>query len=260
MTYIIHHIFTLSISLFIDTAFVTEYCANTMNDTEMLKSAITKTLAVIGFFVTFALLIALLVAGITKVPSAFSSLASIIETMDEYKKNYERPTKTSTVTENNDVAGDATPSNNLSQGTNTTAVNTSVAVASSTAVDVRVHTPVAYSDLRIAVLEGGVIKNGVFSSAKSFEYDAHNAIKFDVRNIGTKSSGTWVFTITLSSGRTYTSAPQAPLHPHSGVISVFGFDITDEANELIVINSTVISSSDSNSANNSATFTIPVKD
>ena len=55
-----------------------------MNETQTLKSAVVKTLAIVGFLVTIAFFVYITVEGSKRVPEGFASLASIAETINLY--------------------------------------------------------------------------------------------------------------------------------------------------------------------------------
>ena len=60
-----------------------------MNDHPNSKTALIKTLAIVGFFATLAILVWLFIQGFRFVPSAFTSLASIADSINSYRPDAE---------------------------------------------------------------------------------------------------------------------------------------------------------------------------
>ncbi len=63
-----------------------------MNETQTLKSAVVKTLAIVGFLVTIGFIIYFVILGVKKAPAGISSLASIAETINQYQPHAEELT------------------------------------------------------------------------------------------------------------------------------------------------------------------------
>ncbi len=342
-----------------------------MNETNTFLGALTKVLAIIGFLATIVLIVWLGVEGIKRAPSAFSSLASIAQSIQQY-----RPVKEITIATENSVVnstesfeiswtdvkqeGEYTVSYactpgvtvdvrdehgvlvplqctdtlsfptsvhelslsvtsrtmrftnvpitisfigeneevNLSNDINITVVNATIPVSETpvvvtpdvsdpkteeeVAVTPKPTTPVyvapipqapvitfiypqsnpnGYIDLKMKTLGSGVLKNGVLTYTAKYDRDLRNAIEFDVKNIGTKTSSTWSFTIILPDGTTYTSPTQSPLKPQEHVTFTLGFNLDEDSNSKFAeISNTVSTKNDINTKNNKSVWNIPVQD
>lgn len=118
-----------------------------------------------------------------------------------------------------------------------------------------------FTDLAVTTLGSGVLTNGIFSYTAKYDRDLKNAIKFDIKNIGTKTSAAWSFTTILPSGEVYKSPMQLPLQPFEHVEFTLGFDLAhDSKDTLVKITNTVVTSDDTNAKNNSATWFVTVQD
>jgi hypothetical protein len=119
--------------------------------------------------------------------------------------------------------------------------------------------PNGYIDLAVTTLGSGVLRNGVFIYTAKYDLDLKNAIKFDIKNIGTKTSGTWTFKTTLPGGQIFESPVQTALKPLEHVEFTLGFDLdTDE--ELVKITNKVYTTGDANAKNDSASWFVVVQD
>jgi hypothetical protein len=121
--------------------------------------------------------------------------------------------------------------------------------------------PNGFTDLAVTTLGSGVLRNGVFTFTAKYDRDLKNAIKFDIKNIGTKTSLPWSFETTLPSGQVYESAVQVALKPQEHVEFTLGFDLNvDEDEDLVKITNTVVTKNDTNSRNDSAVWFVVVQD
>jgi len=118
--------------------------------------------------------------------------------------------------------------------------------------------PNGFIDLKVATLGAGTLVNGIFVPTAQYHRDTRNAIKFDIKNIGTKTSGTWTFTTRLPSGVVYESEPQIPLKPLEHVEFTLGFGIEDEDDDSAKITTTVSTKHDTNEANNTSVWTVVI--
>ncbi len=120
--------------------------------------------------------------------------------------------------------------------------------------------PYGYTDLAVTTLGAGALVNGIFVPSAHYDRDQRNAIKFDIKNIGTKTSGTWTFTTRLPSGVIYESEPQVPLMPLEHVEFTLSFGIEDEDDGSTKVTTTVSTKNDTNSGNNTSAWTVVVAD
>ncbi len=345
-----------------------------MNETQTLKSAVVKTLAIVGFLVTIAFFVYITVEGSKRAPDGFSSLASIAETINlyrpakelsiatekivvnsaesfqiswtdfrtpgEYTFNYEcvpgvrlevrsgdgsfMPMAcTDTLTLPTDVHGlfltalsddlrftdvpltlaftNEKTKDTLKHTTKITVVNATIPVREVAQREVATTTEVAvvdtekkpaeakpetvkepvkpvvekepaakpvtppapaketYTDLNVQILGAGMLENGAFGYTKTFSTDAQNAIRFDVANLGTKTSGNWSFTTLLPTGEVYTSPVQAPLAPQAHVVFTLGFYLDMPEGDVVTFTNTLSVSGDTRTANNSASLSVVVE-
>jgi hypothetical protein len=100
------------------------------------------------------------------------------------------------------------------------------------AASVVAFTPKSYedgfTDLRALYLGVGTIENGTFVPKATFDTDDTAAFRFEVKNIGTKTSDTWTYELTLPGNNTYTSEPQTGLVPNEKAVFTIGFELDDE--------------------------------
>jgi len=68
---------------------------------------------------------------------------------------------------------------------------------------------------------GDIISNSFVAGPVST--DNAGAIQFEVKNIGTKTSGTWTYSIALPTGNTFASQPQRALKPNERALLTIGF-------------------------------------
>lgn len=341
-----------------------------MNETQTMKSAVVKTLAIVGFLVTIGGFIYLTIMGAQRAPGGFASLANIAESINQYRSVKELSIATEKIVVNSsdsfqiswtDLKADgeyrfsyecvpgvrlevrsadgtfvpmsctdtltlpatahglfltALSDDNrftdipltvaftntkteqtLSHTTKITVVNAMIpvretvtstetpsapkddepkpttetpakekpVVAKKPATPVVVETPKpvaqeTVSDLSVTILGGGVLQDGVFVSTKTFGRDLNNAIRFDVKNIGTKTSGTWSFTTVLPSGEVYASPVQAPLAPQAHVVFTLGFYLDVPKGEVVKFTNTLsITGTDAKVGNNTASLSVVVE-
>lgn len=341
-----------------------------MNETQTMKSAVVKSLAIVGFLVTAGGCIYFAIAGIQRTPWGFASLASIAESISQYRPTKELTIATEKIVVNSSdsfqitwtdlkapgeyqfsyacvpgvrlevrsAEGSFVPMNCtdvltlpstatglfltalsddnrftdipltvsftntkteqvFSHTTKITVVNAMIPVhdtvsstetptapnddsakpvteetpATETPVVAEKPAPVVaetpkpiaqetFTDLSVTILGSGMLQDGVFVSTKNFGRDLNNAIRFDVKNIGTKTSGTWSFTTTLPSGEVYTSPVQAPLAPQAHVVFTLGFYLDVPEGEVVKFTNTLsITGTDTKTENNTASLSVVVE-
>lgn len=122
------------------------------------------------------------------------------------------------------------------------------------------QTPKLYTDLAITPVAIGTLKNGVFTPTNEFDTDLNNAVQFDVKNIGTATSGTWSFKTILPSGEMYQSPTQVPLLPSAHVTFTLGFYLDESyaGETVLTTHSLSIQKEDVELINNNVTQRIPV--
>ena len=113
--------------------------------------------------------------------------------------------------------------------------------------EIPVSNPNGFTDLATRFLNVGDITGGKFV-AGNIERDGNGAFQFEVKNIGTKTSGTWTYTVTLPDGDSYTSDKQTALKPNERAVISLGFDTPDNVSHTFVV---VVKVDDKTSSNNS---------
>lgn len=81
---------------------------------------------------------------------------------------------------------------------------------------------------------GRIVGNTFFAGA--VKQDESGAMQFEVKNYGSKTSGTWIYKVTLPSGDTYTSPTQKALKPNERAVLTVGFPaVTVSSHTFVVI-------------------------
>ena len=239
------------------------------------QTLLIKILVIIGFAVTIVAVVWLSIQGIKRLPSAFSSLASMAESIEKYpttqKSTPSNTTSSSTPNEyvqdeDEDTATSTNTQSTESQNFNTETTNPIQIVSvpeeskyTPTAKTTTIHpysNPNGYVDLSVITLGSGALRHGTFVLTSRYDTNTRNAIQFTIKNIGTKTSGTWGFETVLPTGNVYESGPQFPLKPQEQVIFTLGFDLERTRKNFVEIRNTVYTQNDTNSKNNSSIWTV----
>jgi len=107
--------------------------------------------------------------------------------------------------------------------------------------------PKGKTDLVARYLFVGEISNNRFV-AGALTQDDNGAIQFEVKNVGTKTSKDWSFTVSLPGGGTYKSKTQAALKPNERAVLTVGFNGADVRSHTFEV--AVDTTTDSNKNNN----------
>ncbi len=120
--------------------------------------------------------------------------------------------------------------------------------------------PYGFTDLSVSTLGIGTIEHGVFTYTAGYEDNERSVIKFEVKNIGTKTSNTWLFRSILPDGDIYTSPIQLALKPGERIEFTLAFDFEDNSrrDDFVKITNTLSISGDTNLKNNESVWHIPV--
>jgi hypothetical protein len=89
--------------------------------------------------------------------------------------------------------------------------------------------PNGKTDLATRYLFAGSINNSRFVPG-AIEQNDSGAIQFEVKNLGTKTSDEWTYSMTLPTGSSYKSDDQKPLEPNQRALITIGFPTSDEDN------------------------------
>jgi hypothetical protein len=110
------------------------------------------------------------------------------------------------------------------------------------------------------VAVGTMTSDNKFVKDTSLENGKRNAIQFEVKNIGTKTSTNWTFEAKLPNGETFKSKTQNPLKPNErAVLTIaFGTDAGEEGTEKVTIK--VTGGGDTKTANNTFTTSVKITD
>ncbi len=119
--------------------------------------------------------------------------------------------------------------------------------------------PNGFTDLSVAFVGSGVLVGQTFKATGIIDNDETGAIKFEVKNIGTKTSSTWTYSAKLPNGETYTSPSQPALKPNERAIITLGFTMGDDTGAKRY-NVEVSVTPDSNRNNNSFETAVAIVD
>lgn len=122
---------------------------------------------------------------------------------------------------------------------------------------VPVSDPKGKIDLQITYIGVGTLNGKTFTPSKNIEVDEEGALQFEVKNIGTKTSGEWSYEANLPSDITYTSGDQKALKPNERAVITLGFEgISKTGSEKISVELDV--NNDVKSSNNEFDKTISI--
>lgn len=94
-----------------------------------------------------------------------------------------------------------------------------------------ISNPNGYTDLRVMFLGIGTMDGNTFVPSGTYDRDERGGLKFEVRNIGTKTSGDWTFSTKLPGDSTYESVKQLPLKPNEAAVFTLGFSIDEDGRD-----------------------------
>lgn len=117
--------------------------------------------------------------------------------------------------------------------------------------------PNGFVDLKMTYLGVGTLEGNIFMPAGTIDADEKGALRFEVKNIGSKISDEWTFDVLLPTGSSYTSEEQAPLKPNERATITLGFEVSETGSKAI--EGSVDSDEDTNSSNNSFEWSVSVE-
>jgi hypothetical protein len=209
-----------------------------MTENITFRDIVVKLLAITGFLVTIAVILWGAIEGAKRAPQAFSSLASIAESIERYRPQSDSSVIEVAVTEEVSTPS-ATPETEVAQ--NYPVIETpreEVATATPTTPEPKkevLTVTVGSSDLKMTILGSGIIKNEIFSYTNRYDSDERNALRFDVKNVGSQVSDIWYFNVVLPSGKVYTSPKQVALRPQDHIEFTLGFYLDEETGEYATL-------------------------
>ncbi len=115
-----------------------------------------------------------------------------------------------------------------------------------------------FVDLRAMYLGVGTLENGVFVPKATFTESDTAAFRFEVKNIGTKTSDTWSYALSLPQNVAYTSEPQTGLTPNEKAIFTIGFALGDTTLSSVKVGGEVTTTRDTNNANNKFDWSVKI--
>ena len=118
--------------------------------------------------------------------------------------------------------------------------------------------PPPFTDLQTTYLGVGTIRNGSFVPKATFDQDDTAAFRFEVKNIGTKTSGAWMYRLTLPGDVEYTSELQIGLTLNEKVVFTVGFNLGTNPKATVQIGGVVAASGDVNPGNNNFNWSVNV--
>ena len=121
-----------------------------------------------------------------------------------------------------------------------------------------VSDPKGFTDLAVKYMGIGTMSNDTFVPAGTFDNDLRGGMKFEVKNIGTKTSGDWTFTAVLPNGTTYTSDKQVALKPNERVEFTIGFSLEGVKAGTVTLKVSVTEKTDTKKDNNSFSWAAAV--
>lgn len=120
-----------------------------------------------------------------------------------------------------------------------------------------VSDPNGYTDLTASFITSGqAIGTTFFPQSYLVKNSSQSAVQFEIKNIGTKTSGTWTYILQLPNGTIYSSPVQEPLKPNERAVITRGFSTPDVGN-YTVVGSVIIN--DTNLTNNSFSANVVVR-
>jgi len=99
---------------------------------------------------------------------------------------------------------------------------------------------------------GNIVGQNFF--AGTINQASNGAIQFEVKNLGSKTSSDWKFTVAMPNGSTYTSATQNPLKPNERAVLTIGFTTTNDSKHTFVVHTE--ESTDHNAINDGFSQTV----
>jgi hypothetical protein len=120
-----------------------------------------------------------------------------------------------------------------------------------------VSNPNGTIDLRVTVVGVGTLEGTNFMLAKELEANEGGAIRFSVKNIGTKTAEDWSFKANLPADITYTSGDQKALKPNEEAIITLSFTSAGKSGTESV-DVTATAKGDVNTKNNSFTSVVKI--
>ena len=118
--------------------------------------------------------------------------------------------------------------------------------------------PNGFTDLGVRYLGVGKIESGNFTPLTKFDQGENGAIRFAIKNNGTRTSETWTYRAVLPNGQVYQSPNQSPLRPNEEATIALGFKAPEEVGTN-VFKVTISTTRDTNNSNNLIRWTVQTR-
>ena len=113
-------------------------------------------------------------------------------------------------------------------------------------------------DLAVRMIAVGTIRGTNFTEHTTLHSGLENALRFEVKNHGTKTSDTWSYRVSLPDGSTYVADDQKPLLPNERATITITFNSPYDVSGLVRLSVAVAAPSDRTSINDRFVETIRV--
>jgi len=123
--------------------------------------------------------------------------------------------------------------------------------------EIPVSDPNGVVDLQVTHVGVGYIQSGIFTPTTFIDNNQNGAIRFEIKNIGTKTAEEWSYEATLPSDITYTPGDQEELKPNERVVITLGFEGISRTG-IEQIGAEITAKGDIKKSNNSYTWTVNV--
>jgi len=123
---------------------------------------------------------------------------------------------------------------------------------------VPVSDPNGTTDLAVRFIAIGIQNNTIFTPQTTLQPGRENALRFEVKNHGTKTSDQWSYRVELPDGSTYEAEEQKPLKPNERATLTITFDLPREMTGSVRTSVVIETPSDQTSINDRFTQTLPV--
>lgn len=115
-----------------------------------------------------------------------------------------------------------------------------------------------FTDLKISYQGVGVIENGAFVPKATFTKNDRVALRFEVKNIGTKVSEDWTYALSLPDNLSYVSEKQSPLMPNERALLTASFDLENVSGKSTTVQGRVATPNDTEKNNNAFEWSVGI--
>ncbi len=123
---------------------------------------------------------------------------------------------------------------------------------------VPVSDPTGIIDLKVSFIGMGTLMGETFIPTDAYNPSARNALRFEVMNVGTKTSNTWSLLAALPGDVEYKAGDEAPLLPNERALYTLGFNLEPSASDIEIVRVAISEPEDLNIANDTFSWTVQV--